>query len=162
MVKAAPKDMKNMTKLIKDIQLRKSETKYKSILGPTEALNHDSRAINELKLLSNTTKVFPGQGTDDGKLMGLGDRIYLRGIRVKMNLDVPFDRKNVKVKAYFVPYNTDQGSPTNYSDLFHNITGNNRLDHTACGTAPGTNAGSGVKASNDTFHRLIDLRIQQM
>jgi len=72
-----------------------------------------------------------------------------------MNLDVPFDRKNVKVKAYFVPYNTDQGSPTNYSDLFHNITSNNILDQTACGTAPGTSAGSGVKASNDTFHGLI-------
>jgi hypothetical protein len=42
--------------------------------------------------------------------------------------DVPWDRKNVKLKAFFIPYNSDQGGVDTYSNVFHNITGNARLD----------------------------------
>lgn len=123
-VKAAPKSMAKMTKMIKAIQLNEQETNYKSIATSSSALNHDS--INEFKMWSSTTSVFPALGTGDGAR--IGDRIYPKGIRVRMALDVPWDRKNVKVKAYYLPYNSDQGSPTTYGQLFHNVAGNSRLD----------------------------------
>ncbi len=124
MVRAAPKSMANMTKLIKDIQLKEQETNYRSIAPTIGGLKHDS--INEFKMWSSTTSVFPSQGTSDGGR--IGDRIFPKGIRVRMALDVPWDRKNVKVKAYYLPYNSDQGTPTTYSNLFHNVSGNSRLD----------------------------------
>lgn len=124
MVRAAPKSMANMTKLIKDIQLKEQETNYRTIQPTIGALNHDT--INEFKMWSSTTSVFPTQGTTDGSR--IGDRIFPKGIRVRMCLDVPWDRKNVKVKAYYLPYNSDQGSPTTYSNFFHNVVGNSRVD----------------------------------
>jgi hypothetical protein len=124
LVQSAPKSMANMTKLIKSIQLKEQETNYKTIKQTTGALNHDS--ITAFPLWSSSISVFPAQGTSDGGR--IGDRIFPKGIRVRMCLDVPYDRKNVKVKAYFLPYNSDQGTPTTYSQLFHNVAGNSRLD----------------------------------
>ena len=124
LVKSAPKSMANMTKLIKSIQLKEQETNYKSIQPSIGALGHDS--INEFKMWSSSTSVFPAQGTGDGNR--IGDRIYPKGIRVRMCLDVPWDRKNVKVKAYYLPYNSDQGTPTTYNQLFHEVVGNSRID----------------------------------
>ncbi len=124
LVQSAPKSMANMTKLIKSIQLKEQETNYKTIKQTTGALNHDS--ITAFPLWSSSISVFPAQGTSDGGR--IGDRIFPKGIRVRMCLDVPYDRKNVKVKAYFLPYNSDQGNPTSYASLFHNVAGNSRLD----------------------------------
>lgn len=123
-VKAAPRSMAKLSKTIKAIQLKEQETNYKTIQPTITALNHDS--INEFKLWSSTTSVFPPQGTGDGNRVG--DRIYPKGIRVRMCLDVPWDRKNVKVKVYYLPYNSDQGSPTTYNNLYHNVVGNSRVD----------------------------------
>jgi hypothetical protein len=113
-----------MTKMIKDIQLKEQETNYKTIKYNIPPLKHDS--INEVKLWSSSTSVFPAQGTNDGAR--IGDRIFPKGIRVRMALDIPYDRKNCKVKCYYLPYNSDQGNPTSYASLFHNISGNSRLD----------------------------------
>jgi len=123
-VKAAPRSMAKLAKTIKAIQLKEQETNYKTIQPTIGALKHDS--INEFPMWSSTTSVFPSQGTGDGNRVG--DRIYPKGIRVRMCLDVPWDRKNVKVKVYYLPYNSDQGSPTSYGDLFHNVVGNSRVD----------------------------------
>jgi len=123
-VKAAPRSMAKLAKTIKAIQLKEQETNYKTIQPTIGALTHDS--INEFPMWSSTTSVFPSQGTGDGNRVG--DRIYPKGIRVRMCLDVPWDRKNVKVKVYYLPYNSDQGSPTSYGDLFHNVVGNSRVD----------------------------------
>jgi len=123
-VKAAPRSMAKLAKTIKAIQLKEQETNYKTIQPTIGALAHDS--INEFPMWSSTTSVFPSQGTGDGNRVG--DRIYPKGIRVRMCLDVPWDRKNVKVKVYYLPYNSDQGSPTSYGDLFHNVVGNSRVD----------------------------------
>jgi len=123
-VKAAPRSMAKLAKTIKAIQLKEQETNYKTIQPSIGALGHDS--INEFRMWSSTTSVFPSQGNGDGNR--IGDRIYPKGIRVRMCLDVPWDRKNVKVKAYYLPYNSDQGSPTSYGDLFHNVVGNSRVD----------------------------------
>jgi len=124
LVRSAPKTMANMTKLIKNIQLKEQETNYKTLAVAIPALAHDS--INEYKMWSSTTSVFPAQGTSDGGR--IGDRIFPKGIRVRMCLDVPYDRGNVKVKAYYLPYNSDQGDPTVKAQLFHDVVGNTRLD----------------------------------
>ena len=123
-VKAAPKSMAKMTKMIKAIQLKEQETNYKSITANTGSLNHD--VIYEIPIWNSSSSVFPDQGVTDGGR--IGDRIYAKSIRFRMCMDVPWDRKNVKVKAYYLPYNSDQGTPTNYASLFHNVTGNSRLD----------------------------------
>jgi len=123
-VKAAPRSMAKLAKTIKAIQLKEQETNYKTISTPIGSLKHDS--INEFTMWSSSTSVFPSQGTGDGNRVG--DRIYPKGIRVRMCLDVPWDRKNVKVKAYYLPYNSDQGSPKTYNNLFHNVVGNSRVD----------------------------------
>lgn len=124
LVPSAPKTMSNMVKLIRKIQLNEQETNYKSINVDIPALAHDS--INKFDIWSSSTSVFPAQGTTDATRVG--DRIYPKGVRVRMALDVPFDRKNVKVKAYYLPYNSDQGNPVTYNQLFHEVTGNSRLD----------------------------------
>tara|TARA_B110001450_G_C17633711_1_gene486301 strand:+ start:225 stop:1010 length:786 start_codon:yes stop_codon:yes gene_type:complete len=124
LVRAAPKTMQNMTKLIKDIQLKEQETNYRTTAIAIPIMNHDS--IHEFKMWSSTTSVFPTQGTSDGGR--IGDRIFPKGIRVRMCLDVPYDRRNVKVKAYYLPYNSDQGDPTDKAQLFHNVVGNTRCD----------------------------------
>lgn len=123
-VKAAPRSMAKLAKTIKAIQLKEQETNYKTIQPSIGALKHDS--INEFSMWSSSTSVFPSQGTGDGNR--IGDRIYPKGIRVRMCLDVPFDRNNVKVKVYYLPYNSDQGAPTTYANLFHNVVGNSRVD----------------------------------
>lgn len=123
-VKAAPRSMAKLAKTIKAIQLKEQETNYKTIQPAIPALLHDS--INEFRMWSSTTSVFPSQGTGDGGR--IGDRIYPKGIRVRMCLDVPYDRMNVKVKVYYLPYNSDQGSPTTYANLYHNVVGNSRVD----------------------------------
>jgi len=124
LVPSAPKTMSNMVKLIRKIQLNEQETNYKTIQPSIGALNHDS--IYSFPMWSSTDSVFPTQGTTDGSR--IGDRIYPKGIRVRMVLDVPWDRKNVKVKAYYLPYNSDQGDPTTYANFFHNVVGNSRVD----------------------------------
>lgn len=123
-VRAAPRSMAKLAKTIKAIQLKEQETNYKTIQPSIGALKHDS--INEFSMWSSSTSVFPSQGTGDGNR--IGDRIYPKGIRVRMCLDVPFDRNNVKVKVYYLPYNSDQGAPTTYANLFHNVVGNSRVD----------------------------------
>ena len=123
-VRAAPRSMAKLAKTIKAIQLKEQETNYKTIQPTIGALKHDS--INEFRMWSSSTSVFPSQGAGDGNRVG--DRIYPKGIRVRMCLDVPFDRNNVKVKVYYLPYNSDQGTPTTYGDLFHNVVGNSRID----------------------------------
>jgi len=124
LVPSAPKSMSNMVKLIRKIQLNEQETNYKTIQPTIGELKHDS--IHAFPMWSSAASVFPAQGTTDGSR--IGDRIYPKGIRVRMCLDVPFDRNNVKVKAYYLPYNSDQGDPTNYATLFHNVVGNSRVD----------------------------------
>jgi len=124
LVPSAPKTMSNMVKLIRKIQLNEQETNYKTIQPSIGALNHDK--IYEFPMWSSSASVFPTQGTTDGSR--IGDRIYPKGVRVRMCLDVPWDRKNVKVKAYYLPYNSDQGDPTTYAQFFHNVVGNSRVD----------------------------------
>lgn len=113
-----------LVKLIKSVNIRQSESKYKSTSFTWGALVHDN--TYHKNLWDSSTNLFPGQNsTDTGRI---GDRIICQGIMVRAVFDIPWDRKNVKLKMFYVPWNSDQGSPATYSNLFHAITNNARLD----------------------------------
>ncbi|AXH75744.1 MAG: putative capsid protein [Cressdnaviricota sp.] len=115
---------KKLVNLIKSVNIRQSESKYKSTSYTWGALTHDNTYHKDL--WSSTVNLFPGQGTSD--VNRIGDRIICQGIMLRAVFDVPWDRKNVKLKMFYVPWNSDQGTPATYSNFFHNITGNARLD----------------------------------
>lgn len=124
-VPAAPRGLANMRKMIRNVQLSQAETKYNTISLTNSNLKHDS--ITEFPIWgSGVTSVFPVQGLDDKNRVG--DRLTASSIRVRMSIDIPWDRKNTKVKLYYIPYNSDQGNPTSYSQLFNSVTGNSMLD----------------------------------
>jgi len=123
---AKPKSNNNskLVKLIKSITVKESESKYKTITKSLGSMTNND--IYRANLWGPLTDGFPGQNsTDSGRI---GDRIVCQGIMIRAIFDVPWDRKNVKLKCFFIPYNSDQGSPNTYANLFHNITGIARLD----------------------------------
>lgn len=127
--KAAPKAKSSLVKLIKSVTMKQSETKYKSRDLSYGAMNHDSIVkipIWDKDALVGAKSILPHQGITDATR--IGDRIMANKIKLRVCLDVPWDRKNVKVKVYFLEYNSDQGDPTDYGTFFHNVTGNSRLD----------------------------------
>lgn len=114
----------SLVKLIKPVNIRQSESKYKTTSYTWGPLDHDY--VYKTDIWSNTVNLFPGQGTTDATRVG--DRIVCQGIMLRAVFDIPWDRKNCKLKAFFIPWNSDQGSPDTYENLFHSITQNSRLD----------------------------------
>lgn len=115
----------NLVKLIKDIQISESEMKYKSATIETGVLNHNS--VTEFNCWGPTGNVFnvmPSQGITDGNR--IGDRIYAKGIMLRAQVQLTWDRKSTKLAVYWVPHNSEQGAPS--TDLFHNISGKTILD----------------------------------
>ena len=123
-VPAAPRGLSNMRKMIRSVQLSQAETKYKTGSFSVVNLTHDS--IKSLPIWSSSASVFPTQG--DAQNERVGDRITATSIKVRMSIDIPWDRKNTKIKMYYLPYNSDQGDPETYGHLFNNVTGNSMLD----------------------------------
>ena len=123
-VRAAPRGLSNMRKMIKNVQLSQAETNYKTLSVTSSGMSHDG--IYSFPIWGPLASVFPAQGSADDQRVG--DRITASSIKIRLAMDVPWDRKNVKVKMYYLPYNSDQGNPTTYSQLFNNITGNSMLD----------------------------------
>ena len=122
----AKKRRSNLVRLIKDINIAESEMKYKSASIQTGVLNHNS--ILELHTWGpsggNTFSVMPGQGSTDSSR--IGDRIYAKGIMIRAQVQISWDRKGTRLGVYWVPHNSEQGVPT--SDLFHSISGMTLLD----------------------------------
>lgn len=129
MVTAAPQTQKGLIKLIKSINLKESELKFKTRKLEYAAMNHDSIIkipIWDKDAIALPESILPLQGLKDKDR--IGDRIHALKIKLRAHFDIPYDRKNCKIKLYFLEYNSDQGDPTDYSTLFHNVTGNSRLD----------------------------------
>lgn len=121
----AKKRRSNLVKLIKDINISQSEMKYKSGTIETGVLNHNS--VNQFHLYGpsgNVINIMPGQGTSD--VNRIGDRVFISGVMLRCQIQLPWDRKNVRLGVYYVPHNSEQGDPS--SDLFHNISGMTLLD----------------------------------
>lgn len=124
----AKKRRSNLVRLIKDINIAESEMKYNSATRTIQSLYHNS--LNESHLWSPSSvvsmNVMPNQGTNDGAR--IGDRIFLKGILLRAMFQIAGDRLNTSIQIYYVPHNSEQGSPGTYSDLFHNITGSAMMD----------------------------------
>lgn len=122
----AKKRRSNLVSLIKQINIKQSERKYKSTTVTTGEMYHN--LIYQFHLWggsgTNTFDSLPAQGTTDGHRVG--DRILLEGFKVRAIFQIPGDRKTTTVAIYWCPHNSDQGDPS--SDLQHNITGNTRVD----------------------------------
>ena len=88
-----------LVKLIKSVNIQQSESKYKTTSYTWGALSHDD--VFHKDIWSSTINLFPGQGTSDANRVG--DRIICQGIMIRAVFDVPWDRKNVKLKAFFIP-----------------------------------------------------------
>lgn len=123
----AKKKRSNLVKLIKDINIAQSEMKYKSSYVNTGVLNHNS--VTQFHLWHPSTgetimDLIPSQGTSDSSR--IGDRIFIKGIKIRGMFQIPWDRKSTRLAVYYVPHNSENGDPS--SDLFHNISGLTFLD----------------------------------
>lgn len=127
--KVAPKSKSSLVKLIKSVTMKQSETKFKSRDLIYSTMAHDSIVkipIWDKDAIFQPKSILPQQGITDATR--IGDRIMASKIKLRLHFDIPYDRNNVKLKLYFLEYNSDQGTPTDYATFFHNVTGNSRLD----------------------------------
>lgn len=81
------------------------------------------------------TRLFPTQGMTDGNR--IGDEIYVTGIRMKLMLNLPSDRRTTNVKAWYVPWNTVQGSPETKTNFMHGLANNVMIDQVQTDRWPG-------------------------
>lgn len=115
----------NLVKLIKDINIKETERKYRSRNVSTGGMFHNQ--IYQFHMWGETGTILdcmPSVGTTDSTR--IGDRIYLEGFMVRASISIPGDRRNTKIALYYVPHNSDHGNPS--SDLFHNVTGSTAVD----------------------------------
>lgn len=122
----AKKKRSNLVSLIKQINIKQAERKYKSTTVTTGEMFHNQ--IYEFHIWGGSGvtafDALPGQGNNDATR--IGDRILLEGYKVRAIFQIPGDRKTTMVSIYWVPHNSDQGTPS--SDLLHNVTGNTLID----------------------------------
>jgi len=129
MVTAAPQTRANLVKLIKSINIKQAEVKYKSRIMNYDAMNHNGiykLPIWDADAILLPKSVLPFQGLEDDNR--IGDRIHAQKFKLRMTFDIPWDRRNMRLKIFYLQYNSDQGDPTDKAQLQHQITGNIRLD----------------------------------
>lgn len=59
---------------------------------------------------------WPELGTNDHQRVG--NEIYPRGIRIRMEIQCPSDRRSVKFRLFLVKFNSNQGDPFSKTDFF--------------------------------------------
>lgn len=121
----AKKRRGNLVKLIKDINIAESEMKYKTgSFSMGNCLHNNIYQIHAWGPSGVSLDVLPGQGTNDSTR--IGDRIYAKGVMLRCCFQTVSDRLNTKIRVFWVPHNSEQGSPTN--DLFHSVTNSVMVD----------------------------------
>ena len=118
-----------LTKLIKNVTMVQSETKYISKNLAFSAMDHNK--IYQAHIWGQTGAAalmgampFQGPGDDERN----GDRITIKGFMLRAVFDIPHDRRETQIAVYFVPHNSGQGDPSDRAQLFHNITGSTISD----------------------------------
>lgn len=108
--------------------MKTTETCYKSktiAQGTAAAINHDTLRKFIIYDTGNT-QIFPAQGLGDGQRVG--DEIFVTGIMIRCTFEMPYDRRNAKIKLWSVPYNASQGDPGIQAQFQHNVSGNTFVD----------------------------------
>jgi len=123
----AKKKRSNLVSLIKSINIKETEMKYKS--GTTSLGNALHNNIYQVHAWSSpgtgtNLNILPSQGVNDSTR--IGDRIFAKGIMLRCCFQTVGDRLNTKIKVFWLPHNSEQGDPS--SDLFHNVTGSVMVD----------------------------------
>ena len=70
--------------------------------------------------------IWPAVG--DGDANRTGDMIQATGMKIRGVFEIPNDRFNMRMKIWYVQWNTGDGTPSTQSEFFHNISGNIMLD----------------------------------
>lgn len=119
---------KALTKLIKAVQLKDCETCYRTRKFDSITVNHNVIKGYELWIPADdfTNGMWPTQGNTDGNRKG--DEILCQGIKLRGILSVPYDRRATVLKVFFVQYNSSQGDPAQFDQLFHNVIGSVMTD----------------------------------
>lgn len=116
------------TARIKRQVLSVAESKYKSYDIKGSQFFHDTISRHDLwgPLTDESNSIWPSQGSyDSGRV---GDMIYCSGIRIRGLFEVPNDRFNMKMKLFFVQWNSAEGTPSTQAELLHNVSGNILID----------------------------------
>jgi len=123
----AKKRRSNLVSLIKQVNLKQSETKYL-----TRSVTFNNKAANYLfavRLWGDPTiveNVMPEQGLTDANR--IGDSVQLTGFKCRFSAQISGLYNQSDISLYYVPYNSDQGDPTDRTQLFHWISGFTSLD----------------------------------
>lgn len=121
---------KRFAKAVKRVMFATCEKKYKTLLIPNSPMYHNggiSSFVNEWVLYDeNISGIMPLQGSGDGERNG--DEIYTIGIRVRIEFQTAWDRRQAQYKLWLTEYNSNQGNPAVKADFFHNVSGNYMLD----------------------------------
>lgn len=112
---------------VKKVILSTAEKCYKSIARDGFSFNHDSLGlITVWSAPESFTTIFPSQGNGDGERRG--DEIYAKGIMARIVFQIPYDRRNMKFKLWWVEYDEDQTGTLNKTNFFHNVSNNVIVD----------------------------------
>jgi hypothetical protein len=114
---------KNLVSLIKTVTLKQSETKYKSTSFLFENRVHNNVYVNNLwgDTVTEADNCMPQQGHTDGNREG--DAINAIGFKIRYNIQTSGSASQGHYKFFFLPYNTDQGDPTDRTQLTHTLSG---------------------------------------
>jgi len=127
----------SFAKAVKKVILSTAEKCWKSVSTDGFVMKHDLATQNYFWDLSGGyTTLFPAQGNSDSDRKG--DEIYAQGIMLRAVLQVPFDRRNVRIKAWFVQFDNSQGDPGDKTQFFHSISNNTMIDPLQSDRFPGT------------------------
>lgn len=121
--KASNMTTQQLSKMMKKVALKTTETKFKNISLPKWELYHNT---NQSSSVNISTSLCAQNDTDEGRT---GNEIYLTGIKFRFILGQKADRPNVTFKIYIVEWDTNQGgTETNEDHFYHRVTQNVMLD----------------------------------
>jgi len=119
---------RNLVSLIKSVNLKQSETKYLSKLQ--QFTNRFTNQLYAIRLwgdsITEANNVMPLQGNTDASRNG--DSIIATGYKVRYALELNGLYSQSEIHMYFLPYNSDQGDPTDRAQLYHLVSGIQQLD----------------------------------
>lgn len=125
------------SRAVRKVILNTTEKCYRSRVvasGTAAAVNHDT--LKSFVLWDeNTLGLFPPQGLSDGERVG--DEIYVTGLKIRCTFEMPHDRRNAKIKLWYVPYDHTQGDPNIHANFQHNVSGNTFIDPVQTDRWPG-------------------------